>query len=71
MRNCRDGARRYLIGTTRLFLQTRERELSALFEIGRKTGCGELLLITDHESAVEERDGMTVRIVAAPEWLVQ
>ena len=51
--------------------KTRERELSALFAASRHLGCDDLLLVTDHESGEETRDGMRVRIVDAPTWLLE
>jgi len=51
--------------------KTRERELSALFEIGAKLGCPNLLLVTDHDSGEDTRDGRKVRIVDAPTWLME
>ena len=51
--------------------KTRERELSALFEVGRKLGCTDLLLITDHENGEETRGGMTVRIADVTTWLLE
>jgi len=51
--------------------KTRERELGALFDVGRNLGCDDLLLVTDHETGTETRDGMTVRIVDAPTWLLE
>ena len=37
--------------------KTRERELSALFDVGRKLKCEDLVLITDHENGEEKRGG--------------
>ena len=51
--------------------KTRARELSALFEVGRKLNCKDLLLVTDHENGEETRDGMTVRIVDIVTWLLE
>lgn len=51
--------------------KTRKRELSALFEVGRKLQCKDLLLVTDHESGEEERDGLQVRIVDVTTWLLE
>ena len=50
--------------------KTREREVSALFEVGRKLNCDDLLLVTDHENGKEMRNGATVRIVDATAWLL-
>jgi predicted AAA+ superfamily ATPase len=51
--------------------KTRSRELSALFEVGRKLKCEDLVLITDHENGEETRYGMTVRIVDVTTWLLE
>ena len=51
--------------------KTRRRELSALFEVGRKINCKDLLMVTDHENGEETRDGMTVRIVDIATWLLE
>ena len=51
--------------------KTRDRELSALFEVGRKLKCEELLLVTDHESGEEKRYGLTARIVDVTTWLLE
>ena len=51
--------------------KTRDRELSALFEVGRKLNCKDLLLITDHENGEETQDGMKVRIVDIVTWLLE
>ena len=51
--------------------KTRERELSALFDVGGKLNCTDLVLITDHENGDEKRGDLTVRIVDAPSWLTE
>ena len=51
--------------------KTRVRELSALFEVGRKLNCKDLLLVTDHENGEKKRDDMTVRIVDIVTWLLE
>ena len=51
--------------------KTRERELSALFDVGGKLNCKELILITDHENGEEKRGDLAVRIVDAPSWLME
>ena len=51
--------------------KTRARELTALFEVGRKLGCRDLLLVTDHENGEETRDGVKVRVVDAFTWLLE
>ena len=49
--------------------KTRKRELKSLFGAGRKLGCGDLVLITDHESDTVVQDGLTAQVVRAPDWL--
>ncbi len=51
--------------------KTRERELSALFDMGGKFKCDDLLLVTDHDNEVVERDGHKVRIVDIVTWLLE
>ena len=51
--------------------KTRKRELSALFAVGKKLNCKDLLLITDHENGEETQNGMTVRIVDIVTWLLE
>jgi len=51
--------------------KTRERELSALFDMGREFKCDDLLLVTDHDNEVVERDGHKVRIVDIVTWLLE
>lgn len=51
--------------------KTRSRELTALFEVGRKLGCRDLLLVTDHENGEESRDGVKARIVDVVTWLLE
>ena len=50
---------------------TRKRELSALFAVGEKLGCDDLLLVTDHENGTESNGRRTVRIVDAVTWLLE
>ena len=50
--------------------KTRKRELTALFEVGRKLGCRDLLLVTDHENGEHTHNGMTVRIADVTTWLL-
>ena len=49
--------------------KTRRREIPPLFGAGRKLGCSDLLLVTDHESEIVSENGQTVRVVSAREWL--
>ena len=51
--------------------KTRARELSALFDLGEKLKCDDLLLITDHDKEIVERDGRKVRIVDVVTWLLE
>lgn len=51
--------------------KTRERELPALFEMGEKFKCEDLLLVTDHDNETVERDGQMVRIVDIVTWLLE
>lgn len=51
--------------------KTRERELSALFAAGRALNCPDLLLVTDREGGEETRAGQRIRIVDAPNWLIE
>jgi hypothetical protein len=50
--------------------KTRERELSALFDLGREFKCNDLLLVTDHDNEIVERDGSKVRVVDIVAWLL-
>ncbi len=51
--------------------KTLKREIKGLLLASRKTGCDNLLLITDHEEGEMERDGKTIRIVPAYSWLLE
>lgn len=51
--------------------KTRERELLALFDMGREFKCDDLLLVTDHDNEIVERDGLKVRIVDIVTWLLE
>lgn len=46
------------------------RELTALAEASKKTGCKKLTLITYSESRTETVDGMEINIASAVEWLL-
>lgn len=48
----------------------RKRELSALFAVGEKLKCDDLLLVTDHEDGTETDGRRTVKIVNAADWLL-
>ena len=51
--------------------KTRDREMSALFEVGRKLNCKDLLLVTDHENGEEAHNGTKLRIVDVTTWLLE
>ena len=51
--------------------KTRDREMSALFEVGRKLNCKDLLLVTDHENGEETHNGTKLRIVDVTTWLLE
>ena len=51
--------------------KTRERELSALFDMGRAFKCSDLLVVTDHDSEMVERDGLKVRVADVVTWLLE
>lgn len=51
--------------------KTRERELSALFAVGEKLKCDDLLLVTDHEDGTETDGRRTVKIVNIVDWLLE
>ncbi|MBQ3801210.1 MAG: hypothetical protein II837_13040 [Treponema sp.] len=50
--------------------KTLKRELNGLLLASSKTGCNDLLLITDHDETRLEKDGRQVRVVPAYAWLV-
>ena len=50
--------------------KVRKRELSALFEIGRKLNCSDLLLVTDHEDEIVNEGSETIRVVNVVDWLL-
>ncbi len=50
-------------------LKTRRREIAPLFSAAKKTGCGSLLLVTDHERETISQDGFTIEVMPAREWL--
>lgn len=51
--------------------KTRKRELSALFVVGEKLKCDDLLLVTDHEDGTETDGRRTVKIVNIVDWLLE
>ena len=51
--------------------KTRKRELSALFEVGRKLKCADLLLVTDHEDEIVKEGSQAIRVVNVVDWLLE
>ncbi len=51
--------------------RTRRRELSALFEVGRKLKCADLLLVTDHNDEVVREGDRMVKVVNIVDWLLE
>lgn len=49
--------------------KTRKREIPPLFGAGRKLGCEDLVVVTDHETETVSDKGLTVHVVAAGDWL--
>lgn len=43
--------------------------MKGLIEVSRKTGCNELLLITDHDKKEIQIEGKTIQVIPAYEWL--
>lgn len=50
--------------------KTLKRELNGLLLASSRTGCNDLLLITDHDETRLEKDGRQIRVVPAYAWLV-
>jgi len=50
--------------------KTRKREIEPLFSVARKTGCTNLLIVTDHERETISEGGFVVEVVPAREWLL-
>ena len=50
--------------------KTRKREINTLFSVAGKTGCRNLLLVTDHDRETVSEDGLVVEVVPAREWLL-
>ena len=50
--------------------KTRKRETESLLAGARRTGCRDLLLITDHERDTISDGGYSINVIAAREWLV-
>ena len=51
--------------------KTRNRELSALLEAGKKFKCDDLVVVTDHEDGEVRQGEQTVRIVNVVAWLLE
>lgn len=51
--------------------KTRKREINGLLIAAKQTKCQNLLLITDHESAITEEDGHQIKIQPAYEWCLE
>ena len=51
-------------------VKTRKREVDPLISVAKKTGCNDLLLITDHDSDTISEDGVSIKVVTAREWLL-
>ena len=49
--------------------KTRKRETESLFSAARRTGCRDLLLITDHERETISNGEHAIEVVSAREWL--
>ena len=50
--------------------RTRERETKGLLMAAKKTGCDNLLLLTDHEYSDEHINGLNIQIRPAYDWLL-
>ena len=50
--------------------RTLKREIRGLIAAAKKTGCKDLLLITDYEERTIEEDGFTIQVVPAYYWLI-
>ncbi|MCD8309864.1 MAG: DUF4143 domain-containing protein [Prevotellaceae bacterium] len=51
--------------------KTRKREISALLHVAAKTGCRQLLLLTDHQYEDLDENGLLVHIRPVYDWLLQ
>ena len=51
--------------------KTRKREMDGLLLANRKTGCTNLLLLTDHEYNDVEHDGMSIKIQPVYDWVLE
>ena len=51
--------------------KTRRREINGLLVAAKHTGCNNLLLLTDHESAVINHSNHSIRIQPVYEWCLE
>ena len=51
--------------------KTRKREIPPFFGAGRKLGCDDLVVVTDHESEEVSDENQTVHVVVAKDWLLR
>lgn len=51
--------------------KTRKREIKGCIAGAKATRCGNLFLITDHESEIIEEEGYTIRVIPVWEWLTR
>lgn len=51
--------------------KTRKREIDGLLLAYRKTGCNDLLLLTDHEFSESEHSGCLIKIRPVYEWILE
>ena len=51
--------------------KTRKREINGLLLAARKTGCTNLLLLTDHEYGVMEEDAYSIKIQPVYDWCLE
>ena len=51
--------------------KTKTRELNGLVLAAKQTGCNDLLLLTDHESAVVNLSNYTIKIQPVYEWCLE
>lgn len=51
-------------------VKTRKREVESLLSVAKRTGCRNLLLVTDHDKEIVSEGGITIEIAPAREWLL-
>ena len=51
--------------------KTRKREINGLLLAAKQTKCDNLLLLTDHESAIVEKDGYQIKIQPVYDWCLE